>query len=650
MWSLVRLLTFLLLASPAVAQTDPYLASNGTFKIPFALANTWTAVQTFNVAPVFGVLPSVPLAQFQILQGNGSGVAAPVTFSAAIDAAVGSTRGSILERGASGWQIVVPGTTALPWVSNGTGADPGYQALTGAGVAAGTIANSNLANMAANTVKGSIAGGAPADLNAPFITGGTQGQVLTKNTSTAGDASWRDQCLNIEAFGGVGNNSTNTVTPLTNALAALTGTGGCIFFPPGKYTFSTSVSYSIPAGIFSVGIVGGGQDNTILTWPAASGGLTFNYAGIGSSVHLRDLSLTTGTTTGGTAVTLNLATSIANPGAGATSDLYRVTMRGDDGYRATDYWTTGLAIANVSGVQIDNLTVSGSSTQQGIGTSIVGLPGSSTYAVLLDIAKSNYFGLATGLVYGSFVQGVTVDQTNFTFVTNGISNGASLTGALVQLSVTDSQFNPGSVSGGTGISLNTVITGLQISNNFFVVGGPSQFGIALPQAAHYQINNNAIQGLGSSAAAGIDIGTTVSSAPGIIASNDIYGFGSSGFGIVLSATSNNVYVEGNTFTANTTNISNSGTSNVIRNNLGYNPVGISSPTVGASPFTYTAGASPETLYYRSSNTAFTSITLSGTIAIAALSGTATATLELGPGESMVITDASVTRVLVRSIH
>jgi hypothetical protein len=156
MWSLVRLFAFLLLATPVVAQTDPYLASNGTFKIPFALTNTWTAVQTFNVASVFGVLPSVPLAQFQILQGNGSGIAAPVTFSAAIDAALGSTRGSILERAAGGWQIVAPGTTALPWVSNGTGADPGYQALT----------NSSLANMVAAGLKGATAAGPVADLTA----------------------------------------------------------------------------------------------------------------------------------------------------------------------------------------------------------------------------------------------------------------------------------------------------------------------------------------------------------------------------------------------------------------------------------------------------------------------------------------------------
>jgi hypothetical protein len=135
----------LLLSSAAQAQTDSYLALNGTFKNPFNLANTWTAAQTFNAAVTFAGTVTQTLAQFQILQGNGSNQSAPVTFSAAIDAAIGSTRGSVLERGASSWGIVTPGTSGFPWVSNGSGADPAYQALTAAGIANSTITNTQLA-------------------------------------------------------------------------------------------------------------------------------------------------------------------------------------------------------------------------------------------------------------------------------------------------------------------------------------------------------------------------------------------------------------------------------------------------------------------------------------------------------------------------
>jgi hypothetical protein len=49
------------------------------------------------------------------------------TLSTAIDNAIGSTRGSILYRGASGWTILAPGTSGNVLTSNGSGADPSYK-------------------------------------------------------------------------------------------------------------------------------------------------------------------------------------------------------------------------------------------------------------------------------------------------------------------------------------------------------------------------------------------------------------------------------------------------------------------------------------------------------------------------------------------
>jgi hypothetical protein len=454
------------------------------------------------------------------------------------------------------------------------------------------------------------------------------------------DAKLKDAFLSIADFGGAGDNATDNTAPLNRALAALTGTGGCIFFPPGKYRFNTAVSFNLPAGVFSVALIGAGQDATVLTWPNAAGGMTFNYAGVASSVHLRDLSITTGVANGGNGVTLAMSTSVVNVGVGATSDIYCVTIRGDDGYRLTDYWTTSLNIANVSGLQIENLTIAGSSAQQGIGASIVGLPGSGTYAVLLDIAKSNFVGLATGLLYGSYVQGVTVDQTNFTFVTTGIGSAGSETGALVQLAVTNSQFNPGSTSGGVGINTQTVIGGLQILNNFFVIGGPSQFGIIVAQAGHCQIAYNQLQGLNSSSGNGIVIGTQVSGAPCMVSHNDIYGWTNSGLGIWLQSASAGVLVDGNTFVGNTTNIINQGSNNVIINNPGYNPVGPAGITVSASPFTYTAGSSPETIYIFGGTVSQVTFDKNGGGLGTTAIGQTNCSLNLGPFEQIKITYSS----------
>jgi hypothetical protein len=558
MWSLVRLLTFLLLASPAVAQTDPYLASNGTFKIPFALTNTWTAVQTFNVAPVFGILPSVPLVQFQILQGNGSGIAAPVTFSAAIDAAVGSTRGSILERGVSGWQIVAPGATALPWVSNGTGADPGYQALTAAGIAAGTITNSNLTTMAANTIKCNPTGSTAA--------------VQDCTTSQVQNIVNAVQCANItsSAFGGAGNNSTDNATPLATAFASLAAPGGCIYFPPGKYKFNSAPSLNLPSGIFALTIIGAGADNTILTWPAAAGGITINYSGIQSSAHVRDITFTTGTTAGGNALKLANANTVANPAFSANSDLYRVTFRGDDGYGVTDYWTNALQISNVNNTQVDGVQVSGASAPNGTGINIAGIQSPISIAVVLNVAKSTFNQLGTGILYGNQVQGVTCDQCNFTATQQGIA-AATTEAGLAQLAVTNSQFY-GAISNSNGILAQSLINDVTISNNLFLIGQSGSIGVSLAQSGLTSIFGNVFWGQNAAASEqGIFVSNT-NSLPCIFANNVFFGFnGTTAVGLSLGASTANCTVTGNSFLTNTVNVSDSGTNNQYWNNSGFDP-------------------------------------------------------------------------------
>lgn len=90
-------------------------------------------------------------------------------------------------------------------------------------------------------------------------------------------------------------------------------------------------------------------------------------------------------------------------------------------------------------------------------------------------------------------------------------------------------------------------------------------------------------------------------------------------------------------------LNNLGTGTIIKNNVGYNPVGVSSITVGVSPFTYTAGSSPETVYIRggtvsdiskSSNTLFSETGHS---------------VELKPFESVTVT-YSATPTMIKDVH
>jgi hypothetical protein len=100
-----------------------------------------------------------------------------------------------------------------------------------------------------------------------------------------------------------------------------------------------------------------------------------------------------------------------------------------------------------------------------------------------------------------------------------------------------------------------------------------------------------------------------------------------------NASISNVQIENNDITGTTTPTLFTGTlSNIkVRNNDGYNPIGVSSITVGASPFTYTAGYSPETIYVDGGTVS--SITKGG-ITIATSTGRA---IQLEPNESIVVT-------------
>src|SRR5579885_136454 len=178
--------------------------------------------------------------------------------SSAIDAAFGSTRGSLLERGAAGWQTVVPGTAGLPWVSGGPGADPVYQALTAAGIAAGTITNANLASMAAGTVKGSIAGGTPGDLTATQLT--TLCNTFTSSLSGCAPASGGGTTNFLRADG-------TWAAPAGGALGAVT----VQTFTSGSGTY-TPTSGTRRVRVRMIG--GGGGGSAITTNNGTAGGTT----------------------------------------------------------------------------------------------------------------------------------------------------------------------------------------------------------------------------------------------------------------------------------------------------------------------------------------------------------------------------------------
>lgn len=240
----------LLWAASAQAQTDSFLATNGTFKSPFALANTWTALQTFNGGVVFGTTPTLPLTQNQFFVGNGSNQAAVSAFTLG--------RGSLIELGASTWQTIAPGSSGFPFVSNGAAADPSYQLLAGGGIATNTVANSNLTNMAAGTVKGNPTGSsaAPVDTVAPVlgVNGGTGGS-LTFNGATSGAL-----VQNVPAVAGTptvtwGSSSGTPAVTASSPLGITTSTGNATCATCATTTNGGALSATAPVAISAGGAI-----------------------------------------------------------------------------------------------------------------------------------------------------------------------------------------------------------------------------------------------------------------------------------------------------------------------------------------------------------------------------------------------------------
>jgi hypothetical protein len=204
--------------------------------------------------------------------GNSSAALRPArseTVTAILDRALGSTRGAIIERGASGWAIVGPGTAGLPWVSAGAGADPlyGVAAVIGGGTginvyaigdiicATGTTTLSRIADVA--TGNALISGGVGAcptygKITSAHITGNALTDVDDTNVTLTLGGSPSTALVNAASLtlgwtgtlavarGGTGGGSASGT--LVDNISGFSGTGYLRRTGAGTYAFSSAAS------------------------------------------------------------------------------------------------------------------------------------------------------------------------------------------------------------------------------------------------------------------------------------------------------------------------------------------------------------------------------------------------------------------------
>jgi len=379
-------------------------------------------------------------------------------------------------------------------------------------------------------------------------------QTAKVGPGVAGDAV---SCRSIENYGGSTSNADNGPA-LTAALAGSAGVGHCVSFPPGRFTFASAITFRLPDGAASATLTGAGSDVTELSWPQG-GGLTLEFVGQDNSVHVRNLSLTTGTAGGGRALVLQQSANLGgNPADSALSDVSGATIRGADGYAVTDYWETGVAIVGVSNVNMTGLVVTGPGGEayasHGQGVVLEGT--ADDPLVVFNIAGSTFNYLLKGLVYGNEVQGVTISQTNFTGDDYGVFVPTGLKG-LDQLAFTSSQFNCALA----GVYVGSYTSDTLFSSNLFIVPNTG-IGILLEQGYLYSAVGNAFNAGSASMTpshpVGIEVGATAGG--GTITGNL---FDNMAAAVVLQKGSTGGNVQSNEYSNDPVTVSNLGSGNRV---------------------------------------------------------------------------------------
>jgi hypothetical protein len=394
--------------------------------------------------------------------------------------------------------LQVNGTTTLgvPLATQYGGLGANNSASTGI-----PVFNAGSVSMGTTTGTGSIIlSNSPAFSGIPTAPTQTNGVNNTSVATTAYTAN-AQICPSIMDHGGDRTGASDNTAAFFLTVAANPTGQVCVAFPPGKFRFNSALSYTNPAAPSSIMIKGAGQDVTTLFFANSTSGINIVSNAPGSSVHVRDMTITTGQAAGGNAGIALTQTSSLNQFS--MSDIYNVTLRGDDnvGTGGSHYWSFGILINGQDSVNVESVTVYGNGSS-GVGLQCQG--NGVQYAIYNNISKSVFNGLGTGVIYSSYCQGMTITQTNFQNDSIGFQVPSGAAGVLAQLQISDSQFATTS----DAINIQTNVGGTMIhDNDIFVHTGHS--GIFIANTIGGTIHGNTINtdGSGSAGASGIVIGS-----------------------------------------------------------------------------------------------------------------------------------------------
>ena len=332
--------------------------------------------------------------------------------------------------------------------------------------------------------------------------------------------------LRAEWFGALPNGN-DFVAPLADALSALGSQGGIIEFGHGTFTGASELTFAFPAtDYFSLTLRGAGAEATILKW-STSNGISMSLQVAEQSCHIQDLTFAIASAGTYNGLTLTNATL---EGTFYASSVERTVFRGADGGQATDYWNIGIDCSEVSALTVIDSVFYGPSGADGTGIQAAGNASVSPYyEIVLNVRGCDFFNCAIGFVYGTYLQGVAIEQCNFTNGTTGILVPAGNVGNA-QLTVTGSQFN----TAANQIVIESPLASLIASSNLLYISANNS-GILFSSSINQNtIIGNVFTGLSTTGSTGIATNSG-SSTSTIVASNIFYNLE---YGINLAYASN----------------------------------------------------------------------------------------------------------------
>lgn len=391
-------------------------------------------------------------------------------------------------------------------------------------------------------------------------------------------------CTSINSYGADPTGVAFSDTAVTAAIAANTSSNICLKALPGLYKFANTISVTLPNSIASISIEGSGEGSTEFYWPTNTTGITVNATNQLNSVHIHNLTLTTGLNGGtNTAVVLNqTGTLAASNNATEQSDFTNVNIRGHDGPNIANYWNTGIVIncfsvINFVNFKLDGPSQGGAYVTVGTGITVAGNVSSGIYAVQYNFVNSNFTNYGLGLLYGTMVQGVQFINSNIVGGNIGVQANGGETG-LAELSFTGSQCNVQLYCIFTATSIGNVI----VNGSLFYCDKANCIDIYLQSSQGATITGNQFFSLDVAAINmfAIAIAANPANFPIAITGNLFMNFAGTGCAAIdLINTSSLVTLTGNVYANNNTRAINNGSNNFIDNVVpSFTSAGLISPT------------------------------------------------------------------------